>query len=127
MSVAEFVAALLGPCLIAVALAILVNGRAFRALLAEVAQDRGIVFLAGLIAIAIGASLVKLHNVWVLDWPLLVTLFGWAALTGGFVRVIWPEVAAGMARRFAGSETAINVVAVFGLFVGAALVNFGFH
>jgi len=126
MSVAEFTAALIGPYLIAVGLAILINGKAFRAMLAEVSDDRGLIFFAGLIALAIGATLIKLHNVWVLDWPVLVTILGWLSLIGGFFRIIWPEAAAALARRFSTNEVAMNVLALVSVLAGATLINFGF-
>lgn len=126
MTVAELTAALVGPYLIAVALAIVLNGEAFRAMLAEAVESRAFIFIAGLIAVAIGAALVKLHNVWVWDWPVLVTLLGWASLAGGFLRVIWPDAAIALARRTLDHPRAMNAMAIIALVVGAVLVNVGF-
>jgi hypothetical protein len=37
-----------------------------------------------------GLSIVNTHNVWLLGWPVIVTLFGWALVLGGAVRIVAP-------------------------------------
>lgn len=39
-----------------------------------------------------GLAIVNVHNIWILDWPLIVTLFGWALLVGGAARIVAPGV-----------------------------------
>ena len=39
-----------------------------------------------------GLSILNAHNVWVLDWTLIVTLFGWALVLGGAARIVAPSV-----------------------------------
>lgn len=125
-TIGTMIAALLGPALIAIGLAILLNRRTFESTLREAADNKGLILIVGVIAIAIGATIIRLHNVWLLDWPLLITLTGWLSLAGGFFRIVWPDRAAELARRVAGSETALNVMAIIALFLGASLVNIGF-
>ena len=38
-----------------------------------------------------GLALVRAHNRWVLDWPVMVTLSGWAALVLGSLRMVFPH------------------------------------
>ncbi|MCB1520122.1 MAG: hypothetical protein KDJ37_06045 [Hyphomicrobiaceae bacterium] len=125
-AIGSFVAALAGPMLLAIGFAALFNRRVFRNSLRDAADHQAVILIAGLIAIGLGATLVKLHNVWVLDWPVLVTLAGWLSLLAGFFRTIWPDAAGRMARRFLDSDVAINVMAIVFLAIGATLVNIGF-
>ena len=39
-----------------------------------------------------GLAIVNTHNVWVLPWTLVVTLFGWALLVGGVLGIVAPGV-----------------------------------
>lgn len=39
-----------------------------------------------------GLSIVNTHNVWALDWSLIVTLLGWALFLGGAVRIALSRV-----------------------------------
>jgi hypothetical protein len=45
--------------------------------------DSPLVLISGVLAMTAGLSIVNAHNVWVLDWILIVTLFGWALVLGG--------------------------------------------
>ena len=39
-----------------------------------------------------GLAIVRTHNVWSLDWTVIVTLFGWALLLSGASRVVAPRL-----------------------------------
>ncbi len=47
--------------------------------------------LVSFIAILLGLVSVILHNVWELNWKLLITLFGWIALIKGIINLIFPK------------------------------------
>ena len=125
-AIGTFVAALLGPMMLAIALAIFLNRATFKTMMKDAAADHGLIFIAGIIAILAGATIIKLHNVWVMDWPVIVTLAGWLSLAAGFFRMIWPNLAAGLARQVMEHDTAINVMALVSGVLGAVLVYIGF-
>ena len=54
--------------------------------------DSPLILISGVLAMVAGLSIVNTHNVWVLDWPVIVTLFGWALVLGGFFRIVVPRV-----------------------------------
>ena len=39
-----------------------------------------------------GLSILNTHHVWTLDWPVILTILGWALVIGGAVRVIAPGI-----------------------------------
>ena len=43
---------------------------------------------------------VLFHNVWLFSWPLLITLFGWIALTKGALLLIFPDFGRSFAEEF---------------------------
>lgn len=47
--------------------------------------------LVSFIAILLGLVSVILHNVWELNWKLLITLFGWITLIKGIINLIFPK------------------------------------
>lgn len=49
-------------------------------------------FISGVLAMTAGLSIVNTHNVWALDWSLIVTLLGWALFLGGAVRIALSRV-----------------------------------
>ena len=86
-----FLARLLGPVFVAIAIGVLVNGAVFRAIAEEGLRSHALIYLTGLFAMTAGVAILLNHNVWAADWRVLITLFGWIAAIGGAQRIIWPQ------------------------------------
>lgn len=61
-------------------------------MLASFDDSQGLTIMSGFAMIAIGGLLVENHNIWVKDWPVLVTIIGWASLIKGVIFVGFPDV-----------------------------------
>jgi len=99
MDTSNFLARLLGPTMLVMGLGLLVNRSAYRALSLEVLDSRALLFIAGLIAFVAGLAIVLTHNVWVAGWPVIITIFGWASVFAGIVRIVFPGSVAQFGRR----------------------------
>ena len=97
MVYSELLAGLLGPVLVAIGLAMLTNRRSLEAMAGQMPASLPVVFLAGLLLLIAGLSIVRLHNLWVADWRVVVTLAGWFSIFGGLVRMLMPEQSAAVA------------------------------
>lgn len=53
-------------------------------------EDKGFVVLSGYLALILGLVTVILHNLWVADWRVVITIFGWISLFKGIVRIGFP-------------------------------------
>ncbi|MFX0203457.1 MAG: hypothetical protein ACFFCW_45740, partial [Candidatus Hodarchaeota archaeon] len=53
--------------------------------------DKGFVFLSGWVLLALGLITIILHNVWVADWRVIITITGWASIFKGITRMGFPE------------------------------------
>jgi len=53
------------------------------------------VYLNGTLLFVAGLSIVRAHNHWTADWPVLVTLTGWLVMLGGLIRMFAPVSAQG--------------------------------
>ena len=49
-----------------------------------------LIYLNGTLLFVAGLSIVRAHNQWKADWPVLVTLMGWFAIVGGLFRMFDP-------------------------------------
>jgi hypothetical protein len=47
--------------------------------------------LPAILTISLGLASVLLHNVWELNWQLIITIFGWSALLKGIYLFIFPK------------------------------------
>src|SRR5262249_61286516 len=92
LRISVFLARLLGPVCVAIAIGVLVNGAAYRALAQEFLDSTALIYVTGLLAMTAGVAILLNHNAWVADWRFLITLFGWLAALDGAPRIIWSQV-----------------------------------
>src|SRR5258706_3355402 len=90
MSTSVFIARLIGPVMLVIGLAVLTNQRAFHDMAEEFLASRALLFLSGLIIMPAGLAIVLTHNIWAVDGRVMITLFGWANLIGGAIRLAAP-------------------------------------
>ena len=126
-----FLARLLGPTFIAIALGILINLGMYESMIAE-ALHLGILFyLSGLLSLLAGLAIVNLHNTWCMDWRVIITVLGWLMTIGGIARIVLPQVAITIGSTIysgrASTIVAALAVGAFGVFLsvkGYANVRF---
>lgn len=96
MDTSIFLARLLGPAFLVMAVGILANRENSRALAREFLNSPALIYLAGLIALVAGLAIVLTHNVWEFRWPVIITLFGWVSLVAGLMRLVFPVAMMGV-------------------------------
>jgi len=121
MQTSKTIAALLGPTLIASAVSILINLRAWPALVGQAFHNPPLIFVSGFPLFVAGLAIVYFHNRWALGWPLLVTGVGWLAVLGGLSRILFPSQLAGIAMRAVHTTGAMPLAATMILLLGAFL------
>src|ERR1700674_2369403 len=90
MPTSKMIAGLIGPTLVAIAAAVLINFGSFPALAEQISRDPALIFVSGILLLIAGLAIVRTHNIWAGGWPVLVTVLGWLAVLGGFVRMLFP-------------------------------------
>jgi hypothetical protein len=121
-----FLAKLIGPLMLAVGIGIFVNGAVYRLLADEFLRSRALIYLSGLLTMAVGLAIVLTHNVWVANWPVLITILGWLGLIGGAFRIITPQGTERIGRQILKNKNALLIGAVIWLALGAILCVFGY-
>jgi hypothetical protein len=121
MATSRTIAGLVGPTLVALAAATVVNLGSFPALVEGVSRDPALVLLSGILTFVAGLAIVRAHNCWAGDWAVVVTVIGWLALLGGLARMLFPVQLANMAVGLAQSTGIVAAVAIVLFAVGAFL------
>lgn len=57
----------------------------------EMTDDRAFVISTGYITLLMGLVTVILHNVWVMEWRVAITILGWSTLIKGILKIGFPE------------------------------------
>jgi hypothetical protein len=88
MPTSIFLAKLLGPVLVLVAINLFLNPRTFRTMASEIVKSVTLVYLFGIMDFIAGLAILLVHNVWALHWYVLITLLGWLLLLRGIARTV---------------------------------------
>ena len=93
MDRSTFLARLLGPTFVAIALGKLINPGMYERMIAEALHPGILLYLSGLLSLLAGLAIINLHNTWCTDWRLIITVLGWLMAIGGMARIVVPQVA----------------------------------
>jgi hypothetical protein len=92
MTMSVWIAKLIGPIFAAVSIRMIVSPVQLQQMTRKFLADAPLVFISGVLAMTAGLAMVNSHNVWVLDWRVIITVFGWALLISGAARIVAPGV-----------------------------------
>ena len=126
MPTSLFLAKLIGPLFVAVGIGLIANAAIYRKLAEEALASLALIYLSGLLTMTAGMAIILSHNVWVLDWRVLITLLGWLAAIGGAVRIVMPQGTQKFGRRFLKHPWSMCIAAAIWLAIGAVLCFFGY-
>ncbi len=73
-------------------------------------EDKTITVSTGYITFLLGLITVTLHNIWVLDWRLAITILGWTTLLKGIEKIAFPNRVNKIAMKFKGGQTLWGIV-----------------
>lgn len=122
-----YLAKLLGPVLLAVGFSMVVGPSGYIAMASDLLNDTALVYVAAVIGLIGGIALVLAHNIWIGDWPLIITLLGWISIVDSLT---WIVLTRTMQTLWAPLLKFPAVVFVGGLVVlplGAMLCYFGYR
>jgi hypothetical protein len=126
MQTSRFLAQLIGPTLLVIGLGMLANRDGYRAMAHEFLQSRALIYLAGLLALVPGLAIVLRHNVWALDWRVLITVLGWLSVVGGVFRLVFPQKVTRIGERMVASRGYMLVGGGVVLLLGVILAICGY-
>jgi hypothetical protein len=126
MDTSLFLAKLIGPILLSVSAAVLINMDNMRQMAADFIEHRGLIFLTGVLTLLGGLAIVITHNDWVLGWPVIITIFGWLSVIGGIFRIVFPDSVKSMGTAMLQKRGLLTVSGVVQGLLGAWLCYVGY-
>ncbi len=85
-----FLAMLMSPYIIMIGASLILNQKIFRKIMEDFPKTPSLVFITGLLTFVDGLAIVLFHNIWVADWRVIITIFGWLVLIKGMLLVMLP-------------------------------------
>lgn len=98
MCVSLFYAQVIGAFLFFMSLAMLISQTRYKKFSHDVVANATTSIIMGMIGLLLGLIIVMSHNIWVTDWPVLITIIGWFLVLINLFRLFFPEPHAQMVR-----------------------------
>lgn len=111
MGISFFLAALLGWYLLILSLVMLIRKEVVKTVLKGVLAQEPLIFILGSLTTLFGIMIVLTHNIWIMNWPVGITIFGWVTLLSGIMRMANPAKVAKMGSHFIQSSSFV----IFGI------------
>ena len=121
MATTKMISGLMGPTLLAIGIAMLINADHFPEMAKQIGNNPGLIFVSGILLLVAGLAIVRVHNFWSGGWRVVVTVLGWLAVIGGILRMFVPFWAASIASTLGQSSTPVIIGAPVLLLVGGFL------
>lgn len=120
MNYSILIAQFVGPIYLAVGLGMLLGNINMKKLMDDFMKSDGLMYLGGLMAFAFGIAVLRVHNVWVQDWTVIITIFGWLSLIKGVTLVVFPGKMREFSKQFT-SPQYLTFITWFALILGGFL------
>ncbi len=127
MQTSIFIAKLMGPILLVVGISVLIDQKSIRAMAKEVLGSRALIYIFGILDLLLGLVLVTVHNVWVMDWRVIITLIGWLSILRGLVRMLFAPFIVKNAPKLLKKQGLLMGVAIVVVILGAVLSFYGYR
>ena len=126
MQTSILIAKLIGPIVLVAAIAMLANTKDLQEMVRGFLEDRALIYVTGVLAMLGGLAIVNYHNVWVANWPVIITIFGWAMVIGGAFRMTQPSFVRSIGRAMLQNPIVIQVSGALWALIGALLTYQGY-
>ena len=91
METSLYIGKILGPSILIVGLGLMLNLEHYRKVMDDYCKNTALSFFFGIIPLVIGIAIVLAHNVWVADWRVIITIYGWGGVMKGVWLTLFPE------------------------------------
>ena len=126
MDISIFLAKAIGLYLLIVGFGLLVNARIIRPMMRELIDNSALSFVSGFVALIVGILLVTVHNIWVADWRVIITIVGWMSLIKGIALVAFTGVILNVSQKWVKNDFAYYLSAALLILLGAFLLYHGY-
>lgn len=126
MEISIFLAKALGVYFTIISVGLILNLNKLRPILVDLLRDARLVLLSGIMALIFGILIVVSHNVWVMGWPVIITILGWLSVFKGVVRIFYPEFTIKNTSMWVEKGAVFNVILFVLLVAGIILLYFGY-
>lgn len=126
MVLSIFLAKTIGLYLIIISAAFIINANELKPMMLDMLKSPSLLLFSSILALVLGILIVVSHNIWVMDWRVIITLLGWLTLLKGVIRLFYPEFFMKKATKCVENKAYYNIMMLIILLIGLTLLYFGY-
>lgn len=93
-----------------------INKEFYQEMIIDFCENKALLYLGGVMALAVGFIIVTFHNNWTISWTILITIIGYMGLIKGIWILLFPKMAIKRSRKWAENiQWAINCALIIGI------------
>ena len=97
----------------------------YQRIMDDVFKNTALLLLFGIFTMLVGLLIITYHNIWVVDWVVLITIVGWLSLIKGVCFIAFPKALENLAKSVFDGVVG-KAVPYTSLVLGLILAYFGF-
>jgi uncharacterized protein YjeT (DUF2065 family) len=125
METSIFIAQIIAVVYVLAGLGMLLNKAYYHKGINAMLKDSGFLLLGGMLSTVAGFLIITYHNIWVQDWTVIITIFGWLALIKGILFLVFPNKLDFITDMYK-KQNMVNIAALVALVIGVILGYYGF-
>lgn len=126
MGTSIFIAKIFGILYIIIGVGLIANIDYYRKMMSDFSKNSLMLFYGAMMALAIGVVIVLVHNRWVANWTVIITIIGWAGILKGIWLFVFPNTVAGFMQFYEKNRNLLLVHSLVALTLGIVLTILGF-
>ena len=108
------------------AMSMLLDRNAIRDIAEDFMNSPALIYIAGVLTLVMGIAIITFHNFWVMDWRVIITMFGYIAVVSGVFRMAFPTKVKQLGGWMLQTKLIIRSAALLNGLLGAYLTYMGF-
>lgn len=126
METSQLLARIIGPYMLIASIGLFVSRNLYVKIIDDLRGQTMLMLTMGAFVLIMGLVLLQFHNVWTLDWRVLVTVIGWIMVIKGVLAMIAPDILMKVANNYVGNPALLNIQAVLAGLFGAYMSYQGY-
>lgn len=126
METSQLLARIIGPYMLIASIGLFVSRDLYVKIIDDLRGQTMLMLTMGAFVLIMGLVLLQFHNVWTLDWRVLVTVIGWIMVIKGALAMIAPDILMKVANNYVGNPALLNIQAVLAGLFGAYMSYQGY-
>ena len=116
----------IGVCYLVLGIGLLINTKYYKKMLGDFSDSKPVMFLSGFLSLVAGYFIIANYNNWMLNWSVVITIVGWAALIKGIILLVMPKLMIKISRYFTHHNGWMIFEGVMATVLGAIITYVGF-